>query len=79
MNQEIKLKIISIKEDNSNNIYTQAELKYIEEIKRISMEEFDGSLWRRKNNTAAISQTTTYKEESSIENTPVIEPKIVKM
>ena len=56
------------REDNSQNIYTQAELKYIEEIKRISMEEFDEA----------------YKEESTpsthVESTPTpesipVEPK----
>ena len=36
------------KEDNSENVYTQEELKFVEEIKRISMEEFDNSIEEEK-------------------------------
>ncbi len=36
------------REDNSENVYTQEELKFIEEIKRISMEEFDNSIEEEK-------------------------------
>lgn len=65
------------KEDNSNNIYTQGELKYIEEIKRISMEEFDRAFEEEKNSVPSISQTISHKE-SSVENAPTVHAKIVK-
>jgi L,D-transpeptidase YcfS len=77
LNQEIKTQNNKYKEDNSNNIYTQAELKYIEEIKRISMEEFDRAYEEEKNNIPAIPATNVNKE-SSVENTTIIQPKIVK-
>ena len=77
LNQEIKTQNNKYKEDNSNNIYTQAELKYIEEIKRISMEEFDRAYEEEKNSTPAISQTVSDNEPSN-ENTLVVHPKIVK-
>ena len=67
------------KEDNSENVYTQEELKFVEEIKRISMEEFDNSIEEEK-----ITQTPAQIEikpknipiKTIIkEVTPKIEPK----
>ena len=67
------------KEDNSENVYTQEELKFVEEIKRISMEEFDNSIEEEK-----ITQTPAQIEikPKNIpikpiiqEVTPKIEPK----
>ena len=67
------------KEDNSENVYTQEELKFVEEIKRISMEEFDNSIEEEK-----ITQTPAQIEikpkniptKSIIQEvTPKIEPK----
>ncbi len=67
------------KEDNSENVYTQEELKFVEEIKKISMEEFDNSIEEEK-----ITQTPAQIEikPKNIpikpiiqEVTPKIEPK----
>ncbi len=79
LNQEIKTsnEENKYKEDNSNNIYTQGELKYIEEIKRISMEEFDRAFEEEKNSVPAISQNISHKE-SLVENVSMVQPKVVK-
>ncbi len=58
------------KEDNSENVYTQEELKFVEEIKRISMEEFDNSIEEEK-----ITQTPVQIEikPKNIPTKPIIQ------
>lgn len=65
------------REDNSKNIYTQEELKYIEEIKKISMEEFDNVNEEEKSLPSQTTLDTPQLKDSEPKNI-VIKPIIQK-